>query len=337
VERTATPLGSWAVRENLLATLAADRAFPAAVAILVVRRLDFTMRLNTQKKPGRCLSSVKCACALFPFVLLCTGLAPLRAEAKLEPNSILSFVFPDLPDTLMTKSSGEKQSARMSAELPENYSRKGQYPLFIFLIGGGGGHGEAKPSARELVGNRDFICVNLPQFKRDLNTTEPFRGLSISTEDFDLISRAYQTMLQKLFHTVPNITRKHSTLGGFSNGANTTAVLLAGQDEFILEHFDSFFLIEGGFGPLAANILQKPAMKRSRFLVLRGDAPEDEHPGVREANDYLARALESAAREFHLDFTSLVMRGTGHALPPKYEALLGTWARGEAPPAPQAK
>jgi len=35
VERTATPLGSWGVRENLLATLAADRAFPAAVAILV--------------------------------------------------------------------------------------------------------------------------------------------------------------------------------------------------------------------------------------------------------------------------------------------------------------
>ena len=155
------------------------------------------MRLNTQKKPGRCLSSVKCACALFPFVLLCTGLASLGAEAKLDPNSILSFVFPDLPDTLMTKSSGEKQSARMSAELPENHSRKGQFPLFIFLTGGGGGHGEAKPSARELVGHRDFICVNLPQFKRDLNTTEPFRGLSISPDDFDLISRAYQTMLQK--------------------------------------------------------------------------------------------------------------------------------------------
>ena len=155
------------------------------------------MRLNTQKKPGRCLSSVKCACALVPFVLLCTGLVSLGAEAKLEPNSILSLVFPDLPDTLMTKSGGEKQSARMSAELPENHSRKGQFPLFIFLTGGGGGHGEAKPSARELVGNRDFICVNLPQFKRDLNTTEPFRGLSISPEDFDLISRAYQTMLQK--------------------------------------------------------------------------------------------------------------------------------------------
>ena len=124
---------------------------------------------------------------------------------------------------------------------------------------------------------------------------------------------------------------------GFSNGANTTAVLLAGQDEFILRHFDSFFLIEGGFGPLGANILQKPALKRCRFLVLRGDAPEDEHPGVRESNDYLARALESAAREFHLDFTSVVMRGAGHALPPKYEVLLGQWARREMLPALDTK
>ena len=58
-------------------------------------------------------------------------------------------------------------------------------------------------------------------------------------------------------------------------------------------------------------------MKRCRFLVLRGDAPENEHPGVREANEYLARALESAGREFRLGFTSVVMGGTGHALPPK--------------------
>jgi hypothetical protein len=29
-------------------------------------------------------------------------------------------------------------------------------------------------------------------------------------------------------------------MGGFSNGANTTAVLLAGQDEFSLRHFESF-------------------------------------------------------------------------------------------------
>ena len=190
--------------------------------------------------------------AIIFSALLFTVLTPAGAEPKLEPNAILSFDFPELPDTLMTKSSGEKQPARLSAELPENYSQDGKFPLFIFLTGGGGGRGDAKPSFRELVGARDFICVNLPQFKRSLDTNEPFRGLAISMEDFDTMSRAYRTMLEKLFATVPNITPKRSTLGGFSNGANTTAVLLAGQDEFILRHFESFFLIEGGFGPLAA-------------------------------------------------------------------------------------
>jgi predicted esterase len=259
------------------------------------------------------------------------------ADTKLQANAVLSFDFPNLPDTLMTLSSGEKKPARLTAQLPENYSRDGKFPLFIFLTGGAGGRGDAQPSARELVGTRHFICVNLPQFKRSYSTNEAFRGVVISTEDFATVSGAYRTMLEKLLDTVPNITPQGSTLGGFSNGANTTAVLLAGQDEFILRHFDSFFLIEGGFGPLNANILQKPAIKRCRFLILRGDAPEDEHPGVRESNEYQARALESAAREFHLDFTSVVMRGAGHALPPNYEILLGQWSQGEKLSAQETK
>src|SRR5438093_13187670 len=94
-------------------------------------------------------------------------------DANLEPNATLTFEFPDLPDTLMTKVSGEKRPARLTAQLPENYSRDGKFPLFVFLTGGGGGRGDAEPSARELVGARDFICVNLPQFKRALDTNEP--------------------------------------------------------------------------------------------------------------------------------------------------------------------
>ena len=114
-------------------------------------------------------------------------------------------------------------------------------------------------------------------------------------------------------------------------------VILVIEDEYPIQGIVEDVLIEGGFGPLGANILQEPAMKRCRFLVLRGDAPEDEHPGVRESNDYLARALESTAREFHLDFTSVVTRGAGHALPPKYGVLLGQWARRETLPALETK
>src|SRR5260370_401416 len=135
------------------------------------------------------------------------------SDVNLEPNATLRLEFPDLPDTLMTKASGEKQPARLTAQLPENYSREGKFPLFIFLTGGGGGRGDAEPSSRGVVGPRDFICVNLPQFKRAVDKNEPYRGLTVSMEDFETVSRAYQTMLQKLFDAVPNITPERSALG----------------------------------------------------------------------------------------------------------------------------
>src|SRR5207253_6174665 len=92
-------------------------------------------------------------------------------------------------------------------------------------------------------------------------------------------------------------------------------------------HFRAFCFVDGGFGPLAANVLHKTAVKNCRFLLLRGDQPEG--MPEREHNTHLARALECEAREHHLDFTSIIMRGHGHELPPEYLALLGQWVRGE--------
>ncbi len=62
----------------------------------------------------------------------------------------------------------------------------------------------------------------------------------VSMDDFDTISQAYRAMFTKLFEAVPNLKPERSALGGFSNGGHTTGVLLAGQDEFILDHFRLF-------------------------------------------------------------------------------------------------
>lgn len=260
------------------------------------------------------------AAALLTAAMTGTGGA---AEQPLKPDAVLRWDFHDLPETLASMLTGEKKAARLTAQLPANYTPEGRFPLFVFLHGGHGGHGEPHPVTREIIGPRDFICVTLPLFKRVYDEKE---GALVAMDDFDTVRRAYRVMLQKLLDEVPNITTARSALGGFSNGGHTVAVLLAGMDEFTLDHFRSFFFVEGA-SPLAANVLQKLVMKRNRFLVLYGDQLQG--VATHEALVLVCRSLAFAAQERQLDFTSIVMRGGGHEMPPRYAAMIGQWARGE--------
>src|SRR5208283_2579670 len=146
----------------------------------------------------------------------------------------------------------------------------------------------------------------LPLFKRAYKTNDT---TLVSVDDFLIVSHAYRVMLQWLFDTVPNITSERSVFGGFSNGAHTSALLIAGQDEFILHHFQGFYIVEGG-APLAANALQKHSMKQFRFLFLHGDYA-DSTPGI-EGWGFVNHAIEHFAKAEKLDFATIVMRKTGH-------------------------
>lgn len=251
-------------------------------------------------------------------MLLALGfIASARGAAgiALEANARWQLEFPDLPDTLATMSTGQKQPPRLTVRLPANYSREGTFPLFTFLNGNDGGRGDTLPVDPKIIGSNDFICASLPLFKRDFDKTN---GVLVTVDDFATVSRAYRVMFQKLFDTVPNIVPDRSALGGFSNWAHTTALLLAGQDDFILSHFRAFYFVEGG-NPLAANALHRAALKPCRFLLMHGD----------QGNDYLSPPVEFGAKKHGLDFTFVTMRDTGHEFPPKYQRLLGQWIRGE--------
>jgi len=263
----------------------------------------------------------------FLFALGVSLACPLHGgdAITLEPDATFRLEFPDLPDTLETLASGERQSARLTATLPTNYSRDGKFPVFIFLDGDKGGRGDGLPIPGRQVVPRDFVCVALPLFKRSYKTNE---SALITMEDYETLSRAYRVMLQRLFTVVPNITSERSALGGFSNGGHAVAVLLAGHDEFILRHFRAFYFVEGGFGPLAAHVLQHPVVRRCRFLLMCGDRPEAKP----EPKMHLARALESLAREHEVNLTAIVMKGYGHELPSEYLQQLGRWIRGERLP-----
>jgi hypothetical protein len=262
------------------------------------------------------------------FILLVA--APAFA-AELAPNGTLRFEFPDLPPTLVTMTGGAPQPATLTARLPDNYSDDRQFPLFLYLLGGTGGRGDEGnlQFGLKIIGPRDFIVVTLPLFKKKLDVKERHNGLMVAMDDFETIARSYRVMLEKLFAAVPNITAERSTLGGFSNGAHTTGVLLAGQDEFTLAHFRQFYLMEGGVGPLLANVLQKTAMKTPRLFVMTGGLGYG--PELQKPLPYLAmqRVLEdTAAREKDPRFTFVTMHGYGHEQPPEYLNLIGQWARG---------
>ena len=258
---------------------------------------------------------LKANCIVMVLALGVVASARGGVGIALEANARWQLEFPDLPDTLASMSSGQRQPALLTVRLPANYSRERKFPLFAFLNGDDGGRGDTLPRDSKTIGSNDFICASLPLFKRAFDKRD---GVLVTVDDFEIASRAYRVMFQKLFDTVPNITPERSALGGFSNGAHMTALLVAGQDDFILSHFRAFYFVEGG-NPLAANALHRAALKPYRFLLMCGD----------RGNDYLTPAVEDRVRERGLDFTFITMRGTGHEFPSKYQRLLGQWIREE--------
>lgn len=277
--------------------------------------------------------------------------APLGAlhaadEIKLESKAKITLEFPDLPETFYAEATKQQVPARLTAELPENYSREGRFPVFVFLGGGNGGRG-ADTTARSIVGPRDFIAVNMPLFKDHSASNPPLlqgidlRAVGVSTSrlifpsDAAKLSQAYRVMLQKLFDTVPNIAVERSTFGGFSNGAHATAALLAVKDEMLLRHFRAFYLVEGGLALLAnPTALEEPVLRQCRFIMLFGD--HDSDAMLQAARTLIAEpllgALAQKAATQRIELTRITMRGIGHAFPAEYKKLLGCWVREEELP-----
>ena len=300
--------------------------------------------MKSMKQAAKCL-------VLVAGVALAAG-AGAEETYKLEPNAMLRFTMPELPPTLNRMVTGKDDSLpRITIQLPENYTRDKEFPLFVFLHGGDGGEGLSLQPALAATGHRDAIAVNISLFKKTWDKDGPVGGLLILPEDYDTQSRAYRALLQKLLDAVPNITAEGSTFGGFSNGAHTTGLLLANEDPFLLEHFENFFMMEGGSRLLTAEVLQKPALRSHRFLTLMGDrgrpisrpenaprtGPAGQSSTTRPGGGMSFRSIAEEARKAGIDYTSISMRGYGHEMPDDYLKLVGHWSRREPLPTPPPK
>ena len=130
-------------------------------------------------------------------------------------------------------------------------------------------------------------------------------------------------MLGKLFELVQNIDNDKSAMVGFSNGANTIATLVSCQDEFILNNFKSFGLVDAGYWYL--NGLHKKTLDKSRFLLLVGD----EKTPQRDIMIRQAQIIKDLSKWVKAEVSLYFMKNTGHQFPIKYKQLVGKWLRKE--------
>jgi hypothetical protein len=244
---------------------------------------------------------------------------------KLVPGNTTDISFPaeSLPPTLHSMMTGENVTPIMSVRLPDDYDSTKTYPLLLYVPGFDGGVKGNIGNALTIAGPRGWIVASLPLFKKTVDKTEPAGGILVSFEDFPVIAKSYEIMLGRLFTLIPNIDWNNSAMVGFSNGAITISVLVSLHNEFILDHFRNFCIVDHGMFHLMD--LHKKGAKECRFLVLVGDK---EDLG-RELKIRQCKLLQDEMRLLGVNLLYEIMKDTGHEFYDRQMAIVGRWLRHE--------
>jgi hypothetical protein len=247
--------------------------------------------------------------------------AEVGASDELRPGATIKIPFGliEVPPSLYSVMSGMAIPPSLTVHLPDDYVPTHRYPLLVYVPGNDGGPGGNISNAQTIAGPKGWIVASLPLFKTTVDRGEPGGGVIVSFEDYPTLSRAYRTMLGRLFDRVPNIDRENSAMVGFSNGAITIGVLVSNHDEFILSHFKSFCLVDHGMFHLTD--LHKSDAKDGRYLILVGD---QEDLG-RELKLRQGRLLQDVWQMVEVDLSYRVLKDTGHEFGEPQMAIVGEW------------
>ncbi len=259
----------------------------------------------------------------FLFASLFVGSNSSAQEPKPGATIDLDFKADDLPKTLYNMATGNDTPPQMSVRLPDDYSPDKKFPLVVYVPGLHGGPKGNLSNAETIAGRKGWIAASLPLFKKGMDRDEVVGGILVGFEDYPTIAKAYETMLGKLFKTVPNVDCQKSAMVGFSNGSLTLGVLISNHNEFILTHFKNFCLVDHGMFHLSD--LQKKNAKDCRFLILVGDR---EDMG-REVKIKQSEIQQEAWKLLDVDLKYHVMKNTGHEFQDRHMEMVGRWIRGE--------
>lgn len=260
------------------------------------------------------------------IALTCLILAPQPGGAdQLKPGEVTQIQFEnkECSPTLYTMFTGKPSIATLQVRLPDDYNLEEEFPLLLYVPGWHGNVGGNIQNAIDIGGTEGCIVASLPLFKQSVDTTEPGRGMIISFEDYRRLTGAYRIMLGRLFELLPNIDVERSAMVGYSNGAIATAVLVTCHDEFILQHFRSFCLVDQGMFHLTD--LHKSISRDCRYLLLAGGQAEF----GRDQKIRACKLLQDSWQLIGVDLQHGIREDVGHELEP-FKSLIGEWFRDRA-------
>lgn len=234
----------------------------------------------------------------------------------LVPDTTLILEFPHLQKTNYYLSTGKYPIPLCSVYLPINFDETRKFPVVLWIDGGMGGAGNCVKYVKEKVGDKNYILINFPLFKDRIEALKPdssnfWTRLRIRNSDGDILCNSYKTMLDSIFTLIPQIDRNNAFMGGFSNGAHATAVLLNRPKAEITHYFNKFFFVEGGDGLDDYSILLARPV-----LFMQGT--ELSYPNW-------VKSFYKNAKKHKAKASFIYMKGVGHDFPKVYFQRFKNW------------
>jgi len=247
--------------------------------------------------------------------------SPSETGEPSVPEHSITLPFPDLAPTLFSQILGIDEPPAVTISFPAGYDPDRPAPILCFIGGAHGGSGHSAAHARRIVGDLPFICISLPSYKADLaplaeDESNKFSRQFISPDDARFIWKQYEPMLTAAYAAIPHADPALAFLGGFSNGANTTAALLSdpATRDGLQRFFHHYIFIEGG------HRLQAPGrLPANAWYIAWGET----------GNGHLVRPIADLVASIGGRVTRREMKGVGHRFPEEEWPFLRAWLQAE--------
>ncbi|MGJ8695311.1 MAG: hypothetical protein ACSHYF_03275 [Verrucomicrobiaceae bacterium] len=222
----------------------------------------------------------------------------VKDAITLDPGKTAFLEFPDLGKTW------RDQPTRSGLYLPTDYTTDKKFPLFVWFGGGAGSDSPAK--AIQITEGKGFICLALP-----------YRHDKGQKGGWQTPWSYYETILDRVEKTIPNIDPKHRICAGFSSGGAAILHQIGHSDGAFQAYFHAF--MPGGAGWPMGGL---DTLKGRPMLAFMGD-------GDKRLPNF--KVLEEEATAAGINFTLLLFKDTKHALPADQFPKLRAWMTQSTP------